>query len=139
LRRAPETVSYTHLDVYKRQSSGRVLRVTANHPLSTLAGWVPAGDLAPGDRVAVARTIPESEHWSERSDDENPNVDTIPIEVWAHIRNKAKMCIRDRRGPDAPGAPEADDAPTLDGELPEDQGQLDVDALVLAPSGQDES
>jgi replicative DNA helicase len=72
-----------------RLSSGRVLRVTANHPLSTLAGWVPAGDLAPGDRVAVARTIPESEHWSERSDDENPNVDTIPIEVWAHIRNKA--------------------------------------------------
>jgi len=53
-----------------RLSSGRSLRLTANHPLLTLAGWVPAGDLAPGDRVAVARTLPEADNSAEWPDDE---------------------------------------------------------------------
>jgi replicative DNA helicase len=86
-----------------RLSSGRILRLTANHPLLTLAGWVPAGDLAAGDRVAVERTLPEAQigvhgtrgslrlsekrSWGGKATD--LTVDTMPIEIWEHIRHKA--------------------------------------------------
>ncbi|MFP5310618.1 MAG: replicative DNA helicase [Actinomycetes bacterium] len=40
-------------------ASGMVVEATANHPFRTLDGWRPLGDLAPGDRVGVARRLPE--------------------------------------------------------------------------------
>jgi replicative DNA helicase len=43
-----------------RLASGRVLTATDNHPFLTLDGWTPLGDLAEGDRIAVARVIPQS-------------------------------------------------------------------------------
>ena len=41
-----------------RTRAGMRIRATANHPFRTLNGWVPLGDLRPGDRIAAARTIP---------------------------------------------------------------------------------
>ncbi|MGA5701858.1 replicative DNA helicase [Peterkaempfera bronchialis] len=37
---------------------GRSLSATPNHPLLTLRGWRPLEQLEPGDRIAVARTLP---------------------------------------------------------------------------------
>jgi replicative DNA helicase len=51
-----------------RLASGRTLRCTARHRVLGGAGWVHAGELAPGDRVALARRLPEPlepETWSE--------------------------------------------------------------------------
>jgi replicative DNA helicase len=51
-----------------RLASGRTLRCTAQHRVLGGAGWVHAGELAPGDRVALARRLPEPlepETWSE--------------------------------------------------------------------------
>jgi replicative DNA helicase len=42
-----------------RLASGRRIRATAEHRLRGPAGWVQVADLAPGDRLAVARRIPE--------------------------------------------------------------------------------
>ncbi|HVL97602.1 MAG TPA: replicative DNA helicase [Solirubrobacteraceae bacterium] len=37
---------------------GRRIEATANHPLLTIDGWRELGGLAPGDRIAVPRTLP---------------------------------------------------------------------------------
>lgn len=42
-----------------RTASGRSLRVTAEHRLLTDAGWSRVHDLALGDRLAIARKVPE--------------------------------------------------------------------------------
>ena len=42
-----------------RLASGREVEATANHPFLTIDGWVPLGELAPADRVAVPRHVPE--------------------------------------------------------------------------------
>ncbi|HEU0012755.1 MAG TPA: DnaB-like helicase C-terminal domain-containing protein, partial [Longimicrobium sp.] len=42
-----------------RLASGRRIRATAEHRLRGPAGWVTVGDLAPGDRLALARQVPE--------------------------------------------------------------------------------
>ncbi len=48
-------------EVFKvRLASGREIEATANHPMLTVDGWVPLGELAESCRVAVPRTIPES-------------------------------------------------------------------------------
>ena len=41
-----------------RTRAGLRIRATANHPFRTLQGWVPLGELRPGDRIAAARDIP---------------------------------------------------------------------------------
>ena len=41
-----------------RTRAGMRIRATANHPFLKLKGWVPLGDLRPGDRIAAARNIP---------------------------------------------------------------------------------
>ena len=49
-------------------ASGRTLRCTPQHRLLGGAGWVHAGEVAPGDRLAIARRLPEPvqpESWSE--------------------------------------------------------------------------
>jgi replicative DNA helicase len=42
-----------------RMTSGREVEATANHPFLTVDGWVPLGELRPGDRLATPRQIPE--------------------------------------------------------------------------------
>ena len=37
---------------------GRRIEVTLNHPLRTIAGWRPLGDLGVGDRIALPRLMP---------------------------------------------------------------------------------
>jgi replicative DNA helicase len=75
-----------------RLASGHVVTATANHPLLTVSGWRPVGDLAVGDHVAVAREVPEP---GRRADElarrlahvrPNPNVDVIPAEAWDFVR-----------------------------------------------------
>lgn len=39
---------------------GRAVEATANHPLLTIRGWRQLDELAPGDRVAVPRTLPRT-------------------------------------------------------------------------------
>ena len=41
-----------------RTRAGLRIRATANHPFRKLDGWVPLGELRPGDRIAAARHIP---------------------------------------------------------------------------------
>jgi deoxycytidine triphosphate deaminase len=41
-----------------RTRAGLRVRATSNHPFRMLQGWVPLRDLKPGDRIAVARSIP---------------------------------------------------------------------------------
>ncbi len=41
-----------------RLTSGREVEATANHPFLTVDGWVPLGELASGDRIAVPRLVP---------------------------------------------------------------------------------
>ncbi|WP_336209268.1 replicative DNA helicase [Nonomuraea sp. LPB2021202275-12-8] len=48
--------------------SGREVKATANHPFMTYEGWLPLGELAPGERLAVPRRIPAPQHtkaWPE--------------------------------------------------------------------------
>ncbi len=40
---------------------GRTLEATANHPLLTIGGWRELGELAPGARIAVPRSLPRSD------------------------------------------------------------------------------
>jgi len=49
-------------------ASGRVLRATAKHRVFTGTGWQELGAIGPGDRVALARVLPEpadSVRWAE--------------------------------------------------------------------------
>ncbi|MET8283202.1 replicative DNA helicase [Micromonospora sp. NPDC005174] len=39
-------------------ASGKQIDATANHPFLAFTGWVPLGELAPGDRVATPRHLP---------------------------------------------------------------------------------
>ncbi|MHC9292433.1 replicative DNA helicase [Mycobacterium sp. LTG2003] len=49
-----------HKEVFKlRLASGREVEATANHPFLTVDGWVPLGELKPGDRLATPRRVPE--------------------------------------------------------------------------------
>ena len=51
-------------------ASGRSIRATAEHRMYAGSGWRTVGELAPGDRLALARRIPESEapvEWSEHA------------------------------------------------------------------------
>ncbi len=52
-----------------RLASGRTVDATANHPFYTYDGWRELGDLAVGDRVAVARRAPEPLSMTQWPDD----------------------------------------------------------------------
>jgi replicative DNA helicase len=52
--------------VYRiRLASGREITATAKHRLYGATGWVPVADLAVGDRLAIARRIPEPARTTE--------------------------------------------------------------------------
>jgi replicative DNA helicase len=55
--------------VAMRLASGRLLRATREHRVRAGSGWRTLGELAPGDRVALARTLPEPERPCPWSDD----------------------------------------------------------------------
>ena len=61
-----------------RLASGRVVTASANHPFLTVDGWVPLGDLAVGDRLAVRPTGPD-----------DPTSKTVPAEVVTHLEKAA--------------------------------------------------
>ncbi|HII14776.1 MAG TPA: hypothetical protein HA362_00525 [Nanoarchaeota archaeon] len=44
--------------VKMRMRSGREIKLTPEHPLLTIEGWIPANQLTLGDRIAVPRNIP---------------------------------------------------------------------------------
>jgi replicative DNA helicase len=51
-----------------RTASGRVIRATGEHRLLSGAGWTTVSTLAPGDRLAIARHLPEPafpERWAD--------------------------------------------------------------------------
>ncbi|MEV7330013.1 replicative DNA helicase [Micromonospora sp. NPDC093244] len=39
-------------------ASGKQINATANHPFLAFTGWVPLGELSPGDRIATPRHLP---------------------------------------------------------------------------------
>jgi len=52
-----------------RLASGRALRATAEHRLFSGRGWATVSELRVGDRLALARTVPESlapDHWPDQ-------------------------------------------------------------------------
>jgi len=51
-------------------ASGRVLRATAKHRIYGASGWVVMGNIKAGDRVAMAREVPEAEKPIRWRDDE---------------------------------------------------------------------
>ena len=61
-----------------RLASGRVVTASANHPFLTVDGWVPLGDLAVGDRLAVRPTGPD-----------DPTSKTVPPEVATYLDKAA--------------------------------------------------
>jgi replicative DNA helicase len=44
-------------------ASGRTIRATGEHLLYSYGGWVRVADLKPGDRLAIARTVPEPSNF----------------------------------------------------------------------------
>jgi replicative DNA helicase len=63
MRLVPSTLTYAFSsgtrEVFRvRLASGREVQATANHPFLTYGGWKHLEDLAPGSRVAIARTTP---------------------------------------------------------------------------------
>jgi replicative DNA helicase len=53
-----------------RLASGREVEATANHPFLTIDGWIPLGELAPGDRLATPRQVSDPLAPASMSDDE---------------------------------------------------------------------
>jgi replicative DNA helicase len=63
MRLVPRTLTHAFpsgtKEVFRvRLASGREVQATANHPFLTYGGWKHLEDLAPGSRVAIARTTP---------------------------------------------------------------------------------
>ncbi|NIO43622.1 MAG: hypothetical protein GTO41_27795 [Burkholderiales bacterium] len=55
---SPAVISNGVKQVYRLQTStGRTIRLTANHPVLKFDGWAPVSELKPGDFVAVPREI----------------------------------------------------------------------------------
>ncbi|RNL83203.1 replicative DNA helicase [Halostreptopolyspora alba] len=66
MRLVPRTMTHVFhsgvKDTFRlRLRSGRSVVASANHPFRCHGGWVPLGELAPGERVAVPWRIPEPE------------------------------------------------------------------------------
>jgi replicative DNA helicase len=78
-----------------RLASGRRLRATTDHRVLAANGWQRLGTLKPGDRVALARALPEpavAEVWPDSATIREFSSDTVvyrmgePITVWNQVR-----------------------------------------------------
>jgi replicative DNA helicase len=69
-----------------RLTSGRELEATANHPFLTIDGWVPLGELAAGDRLAVPRQVPQPVEAKSMPEDE--------LVVLAHLIGDGSFVAR---------------------------------------------
>ncbi len=77
-----------HREVFEvRLASGRVLKATANHPLLTVDGWVAAGELGIGRRVAVPRHVPPPLEIAAMDDDE--------VVLLAHLLADGRVAPRE--------------------------------------------
>ncbi len=69
-------------------ASGRRIRASANHPFLALEGWFPLERLDVGDRIAV----PRAGWWPPSVGDLPTGADTVPREIWSHIRKALPHC-----------------------------------------------
>ena len=81
-------------------ASGRVVELTANHPLLTYHGWRSLGELEPGDRIATPRHVPapevEFDMWSDdevRAAAHAPRF-RIPREVFCLPKQQIALFLR---------------------------------------------
>ena len=61
-------------------ASGRTFKATAEHRILSFNGWKKIQQLAPGDRLALARQLPESNRpvqWSDSQGSLNPHTDFV--------------------------------------------------------------
>ena len=92
LRYVPKVMTHVfstgRKEVFKlTTTSGRVVELTANHPLLTYHGWRSLGELEPGDRIATPRHVPAPEvEFDMWSDDK--------IVVLAHMIGDGSMLPR---------------------------------------------
>lgn len=112
-------------------ASGRRLRATGRHRVLGSAGWTRVDALAPGERVALARELPEVSAipaWSDAraalldarvsAATTNPNVDTLPREVFTMVREEmrrggvSQRAMAARRGMSCGGHAHSAFAPT---------------------------
>src|SRR6266567_2670260 len=64
-------------------ASGRVIRATREHRVLTGSGWRTLGELASGDRIAIARRLSISTGVQR-----NTNVDTLPLETFDAVKER---------------------------------------------------
>ena len=92
LRYVPQIMTHVfstgRKEVFKlTTASGRVVELTANHPLLTYHGWRSLGELEPGDRIATPRHVPAPEvEFDMWSDDK--------VVVLAHLIGDGSMLPR---------------------------------------------
>jgi replicative DNA helicase len=73
--------------VYRvRLRSGLEVEATDNHPFRVLEGWKPLGELAPGTKVAAARSLPEPS--------EPRHVDPDELVLLAHLIGEGTIVAR---------------------------------------------
>ncbi len=70
-----------------RLASGRAIRATGNHRLLGANGWKCVSELGVGDRLAIARELPEPSAAALKGRISNTNVDTVPIEVFSQVKH----------------------------------------------------
>ena len=81
-------------------ASGRVVELTANHPLLTYHGWRSLGELEPGDRIATPRHVPAPEvEFDMWSDDEvraaaQALMFRVPREVFCLPKQQIALFLR---------------------------------------------
>ncbi|MEB3371155.1 replicative DNA helicase [Saccharopolyspora sp. S2-29] len=74
-------------EVFKvRLASGLEVEATANHPMLTLDGWMPLGELTEGSRVAVPRHLPDAQRTKSLPEAE--------IVLLAHMIGDGSMVAR---------------------------------------------
>ena len=142
-----------------RLASGRALRATGLHRLYGPNGWTRVADLAVGDRLATARTLPPPSAPLAWPDDRaaNTNVDTLPPTAFARVkatmrqRGVSQRAMAEMRGTSYGGnahfafAPSrevvAEYAELLDDDVLRAQAESDLfwDRLVsIEPAGEEE-
>jgi|TARA_Y100000310_G_scaffold208085_1_gene208588 hypothetical protein len=68
--------------------SGKEIKLTPEHPLFTIKGWKEAQDLNIGIRIATPKKLPALGQKEISFKIRNPNLDTIPKEIWEFFKPK---------------------------------------------------